>query len=156
MEPADPSARPWHRARPASALCLTAWILAALAWVVASGATLRYLHTEASIVSIVWILIAAACTVLAVVVDLLTRRARGSGVGAVVLRALGSAGTGLSFGFVIAQAMIVSRGYAEPKGYVLAMAALVPTALGVLIFFAPGRRERSRRARHERGGREER
>ena len=152
MDPADPSAPPWRSARPASALSMTAWIITALAWVVASGATLRYLHTEASIVSIVWILIAVACAVLAVVVDLLTRRARGTGTGAVALRALGSVATGLSLGFAIAQAVIVSRGYAEPKGYVLALAALVPAALGMLIFFSPGMRERSRRARHGGGG----
>ncbi|PRB03666.1 hypothetical protein [Microbacterium sp. MYb64] len=156
MEPADPSARPRLSARAASALSTTAWIVAALTWVVASGATLRYLHTEASIVSIVWILIAVVCAVLAVVVDVLTRRVRGTGPGAVTLRALGSAVTGLSLGFAIADAVMVSRGYAEPKGYLLAMAALVPTLLGLLIFFAPGMRERSRRARHERGGQQER
>ncbi|MBS1907030.1 MAG: hypothetical protein JST33_10795 [Actinobacteria bacterium] len=156
MEPADPSAGPRLSARPAAALSMTAWTVAALAWVVASGAALRYLHTEASIVSIVWILIAVVCAALAVVVDLLTRRVRGTTPGAVALRALGSAATGLSFGFAIADAVMVSRGYAEPKGYVLAMAALVPTLLGMLIFFAPGMRERSRRARHQRGGRQER
>ena len=154
MDPADPSARPRLSARAASALSTTAWIITALAWVVASGATLRYLHTEASIVSIVWMLIAVACTVLAVVVDLLTRRARGTGTGVVALRALGSVVTGLSLGFAIAQAVIVSRGYAEPKGYVLALAALVPAALGMLIFFSPGMRERSRRARHGGDGRD--
>ena len=126
---------------------MTVWIIAALAWAVASGATLRYLHTEASIISIVWIFIAIACTVLAIVVDLLTRRARGSGPGAVITRTLGSAVTGLSLGFVIADAILVRLGYAEPKGYLLAMAALVPTTLGLLIFFAPTMRERSRRSR---------
>lgn len=135
---------------------MTAWIIAALAWAAASGATLRYLHTEASIVSTVWILIAVACAVLAVVVDLLTLRVRGTGTRAVTLRALGSAVAGLSFGFAIVDAVLVSRGYAEPKGYLLSMAALVPTVLGVLIFVAPGIRERSRRARHGAGGQNQR
>ena len=147
MESVDQSADPWRRARLPTTVWLSTWIIATLAWAVASGATLRYLHTEANIVSIVWILIAIVCTVLAVVVELLTHRARRTGTGAVIVHTLGSAVTGLSLGFAIADAMMVSRGYAEPKGYLLAMAAMVPTVLGLLIFFAPTMRERSRRPR---------
>lgn len=132
---------------PAAALCWSAWLLTALGWTVASGAALRYAQTEANSISTLWVTVGLASAAVAVLVDLVTRRARGTGAGAVVARTAGSTVAGASLGFAIADAVMVSRGYAEPKGYVLVLFALLPLAIGVLLFFLPTMRERSRRQR---------